>query len=750
MEKNNLVKESKEISSSKEDKLQVKSKYFTYAWVGLVIMLLIFSSVYIYQKYYVNNGNSNIPNIEELKQKAENKYLELRGVSFAEENLVTQNITQAAEFSQPIIALDQAGLATDPDQRNLSQETAKRISQKITQNTNPEVFYYEVEVIANKTPDNNTTFPYYLGQSSLLNYSKPFTLKTWLSACSNKSVMSQDSKVINFSNYTNSSNTNYLGGKYAIKAVYNDADLGYGCFDTGIFNSNSDLEFVKGILSNPENFKQVGTETIKGTKTVIYEQKFSEIMPLVSSVADSKLQKSSISNSKVRFFVDLDKFQVLRTQYFDGDTLIYTQNLLNSKKITSDGQKEIISTEELKGTEIKEVRIDLSKTVYNQETKLKDALKSFAVLYLNNETETVNYMYLYSNEAKDEYSKLTQTNDFDPSWEENQKLINSSYTPSLASYAGNGYSMIVYKNQPIQSKENTVRSKKQITIDGKKIDAELIKFSYDETNKSAPDVSNPTTLIAPSESSTIEFQYQNNWYTLGFYGWRTNTTNPTTDEINLISLTNEKADQIDSRNEFIKNSQPKVSYKSELKDIPEQRRYLPGNLKDNYKLQASFLTIDGTPNSKSTCIDLKKSERIYSFEECLVDNFDGMQLAFSSDQVIIPTAIDLLKDSEGSGSSSSSSGMAVSPVPSSSVNFMVLKGSYADLKPYLIQLNNYEEGVTSDYRELDGYTFVLQASTFSKSDRKSILDGVKLNNGLTELDQQLKQNASVGDRVRGL
>lgn len=748
MDNNKKELENKDLS--KESILKNKSKYLIFGSIGLAVLILVSGSIYVYQKYYVNKGNSEIPSLQELKEKAAKKYEEIRGVSFQEENLVSTSLVNAAKSQQSFLGNNDA-VSVDPQLKVLTEQTAKKISEKSINNS--DVYYYELEVIANKTPDNNSVFPFYFGQSSLIDYTKPFTFKNWVSICSNKNVLIQNNKTINFSSYTNSSNTIYLGGKYAVKSIYNDAVSGFGCVGSGIF-SNPDLEFVRAILNDNGVFKQVGTETINGVKTVIYEQNYSDIAPMISSVVDNKAQDSIASNSKIRYFVDTSKLQVVRTQYFDKDNLIYTQNLISSQKLSStEGQKQIQSTNELNGTQIKEVKIDLTKQ-YNPETRISEAMKSFAILYLDKPNETVNYIYSTPDEPVDEYSKLTQTNDFDPSWEDNKKLIESNYVPSIGSYTGNSYSMIVYKSKPTQNSTGTTRTPKDILIDGKKVSAEIVKYDYSAIEKGGgSNAPAADTLIAPAPTNmgSVEFQYQNKWYALGFYGIKSGSTlDPSTEQVSLISMSKEKAQEIDTRNEFIKNSQPKVSYKNELKDISSESRYLPGDLNDKYKIEASYAIIDNSPNTKSTCTDLKKEERVFTEDLCLIDNFNGYEIIFnSSTKVETPLNPDLNGSEEMSNPGSSSPGF-VGGIGANSLKYMVFKTSYAEIKPFLSQMTDYQEGISSDYKEVNGYTLIVEASVLNKTDRKAILDASSIDNGYTQINSQLQKNLFTPDTIRGL
>jgi len=741
MEENN-PKYNHQVSEKKEiQKATYPPSNRVYLIALLVVLVLAFVGLiggYLYQRFFTNQETIRLTD-SELREKANKKYEELRGVSFEEEKNARLNIIETV--TNQTTANGANTRITTSSEKNLATDTAKKVAEKANSKNNIGVYYFETEAKFNSQPEDSYFLPYKLEMNLPgFDYKKPFTVKSWISPCSGKYVINQNAKVLNYSSYTSKMNIQFLGGKYAVKSVYNDDDFGIGCIDdNGIF-SNPDLEFVRVILSRDSGFTKIGDETINGVKVVVYEQKSVTPIPLIEPAMDADVfPKETNSNQKVRYYVDLNKFQVLKREYFSNDNLIYTETLISSKVFESKGISEIESTNELKGLEIKEVKVDLTKTIFNTESKIADALGRFPVVYPNNPDETISNMYLYEDASQDEYSKLTQTKDFNPLWGEKRSDI--KYTPVYASYAGNSFSVSVYKTEPIQNKRPEIKKvNKEITIDGKKVNAKLLQFGSEcGMELEYKNRAECSTLLAPANSGSIEFEYNNFWYEIGFWGLKNEKLiNPANESISLVSLTIEKAREIDKKNEFIKASQPQISYMSKLQDIKQSSRFLPGDLEGSYGLRASFLEVDGTPDKKSTCVQVQKSDRLFGIGECLIDNYDGFRLTFSKNfsQKDLETPL-------GGDFSSGSSALSFS---GEAFKFYVLKASYASLTPYLQELP-IEEKDSYDYREVDGYTILVLGGYISRDQRKSILEITRIDKDLLKLDQQLDQNKSVPLKV---
>jgi hypothetical protein len=739
------------VDSSKPHHLTTRKKTFIAITVIIILFTLViagFGVYFIYLRYFKKTGESSIPSSSELREKAAKRYQELTGISYEEQSKVQDSFTNAYSRPQDTLGLVDSIPATIG--RSDIDISVKNLSRKLNENKSEDVYYTSTQITFEQKPENIYSMPYLsdIGNNSKIDYSKTLDIETWTSPCNSKYVLKQDGNVLHFSNYTQDFFTSYLGGKYAVKALYSSSQEGVGClFETSFTSRSLDLEFIQAVLSTPNSFKQIGTEKIDGVDSVIYETQIigtPAIDSRAASPAIGTLPKPVILDSKTRYYTDAKEMKVLRSQYFQNEKLIATQNIKQSHNLGKDGQKEIQNNSELKNIDIKETEYDQKKIYSIDDSSLANALQLFPILYSNKENETVNYLDIYPDSSTNIYLKLTETTEFDPDWESKKP----NYIQSYASYFGNSYSVLIFKSDPqVNDPKDLIKKNTEIIIDGKKVAAVSSTYKSTSTRVDGADSEKeliPEPLLARAYSTYFDFKYQNFFYRYGFLGIRSRELPAETDIINLISLTPRKAKELDTRKEFIKNSQPQIKYITNLNEIDESVRYFPGDLSKDYNLFLNIAIIDDAKGKKSSCLELQDTERPYSFEECLIDSFGGVSLNYN-----------LRSPDSGAGDGPSSNfdlqGKETPPskgiLPTSlSTKFYVFDAKYTEIEPYLTKLFPSLGGLS--YLEKDGKTLLFSSFSLSEEQRMALLNLASKDKDIEALERQLKGNGTISSPDR--
>lgn len=532
-------------NKQKDNLINKKTKILIISLMSLFLVLVISGLFYITYSSLDKDRIEISSEEDDYKDRARQKLLAMTGKSYEEyKTYKMRNGDQNYSSFSPEVAA-----------RKLSNEIAPLEPQETNQ-----VYYSKVEFNLYSHDSKQVI----MGEN--IDMSKPFIEEYWNSGQYYKTIRKQGNKLFNFSSSMPNESYTYLGGKYAIKTVYDSQNYAYAMTGVGFSGSIEDpnLSFLTSLLES-ENVKEIGMEKIDGREVVVFEEEYEDLgdnIPLDKTVTNeqdnygSELENNENFDKVVwatKYFVDLDSFELKKTEYYKNSEIQSSVLVLESKIYESKDESGIFDLGELKNIDIKVVNYSGRVSPSNSLSYLS---KEKNIYYIENDVLERGYFY-----GEDEYSKLSTTKDFDPSYDESQITYPSAI---YEYYSEKGISYSIYNENPsasnkyfvtFDSKNNESIKKRDIfvNLNGQKWPALLITETYPMNDVSCEPVQSGEEGTEVEKKCEEGFAYEANhnfvilevegkWLEIRFYEISVDV-----DNINLILLTTEKALEFDKR-----------------------------------------------------------------------------------------------------------------------------------------------------------------------------------------------------------
>ncbi|MEI7603559.1 MAG: hypothetical protein WCJ19_00895 [bacterium] len=694
-----------QVSPIKKDNYLFKNKKNILIFGGTAIFILatfaIGTVVYINVNKTNNNtsivANNSNDEIKKLKAQANLKFTQVMGASFEELKSITR------ENDTNVVVGGGGNTLGSTSKITLDAAKAKELSEK---NIDQKVYYMEMisttnNIEAAKSSVLNNFSMTFTGAN--IDYSKPIKSQYWYSGNYTKSLTTQDNKVLSAHLSTPDYILIHIGGKYAVKGIYTQKVY----FDTYTSSQleNPELQFIKSILGgSDESFKFLGNQNINGIKTSVYEQTF------------DTYSMSGAVQEKTRYYIDDEKFELVKSENFTSDgKLIQTINFSNVKEF-SQKDANIESTEELKGIEIKTAKFPDYNTT--NKTTFADFISRHKLYIVKSEGLIQDF---YDEELLtngDEYSKLINNIDFDPS-----QTITKAYVSQVASFHQDSNSVSILLKEPkYVSDEYTTISEVTIKLDGIITPARIIELKYLDKGSYDSKSGEQSISAAPPTISQkkLVFEADGLWYEIF-------ASEESLNKIDFQSVTKEDAVRMDKENEERINAQPATDY-VKLSAVPAEMRLLPGDLSsEDAKSSAKSVVKSSKTGSDSTCDKYYMNDQM-----CMIEKFNGFSVYFQN------------SDSQkeiSSCSKDNNSDCAATTMSSSMFNYIVLNASISQVQPYIEK--NYGSFSMEDpnyiLKEFKGKTVYITGGS-TREQMQKIMNKVSLNNGYDQLSKQIDAN----------
>jgi hypothetical protein len=718
---------------------------FTFSSLVLAIAIALSVTTYLYagkDNTSTVADNQNTTKTDSKKLAASRLEQLLGGVPYQEVESLVANDNRDAALS-PTSAIAALPISTSKTYT----EEAKKLYER-NKDAESKVHYSEYLVNMNSEKSisafqGNTIFGPVPQGNPKIDYTKTIKIQIWMSPSYSKYVVSQNDQIATFSLYTPEFAVNYLGGKYAIKANFDTAQYfsAYAGEDAG----NPELQFLKSVLSSNSNIKEIGTKEIDGKNYIVYEMKSAAdggtAVPFINSgnVRDIASDTSAIANYTTKFYVEKENFQLEIVENYIADELLLSTKINASQDFMLDkNEKGPFVFSDLGNLEVKELAISTVVSTYT--LSVSTFAKRYSAYYLANINEPITNPIDLKDQLNNPYEKLVNTKEFNPLYVESQK----TEVRQIANYNQGQVFVLIYDKEPVSQTEDNefVKYKKtNIKINLAKVETAAVfveqsitkPIAIDKQEENTSGVTKPS--ISPALTiSYILFKAPNGLY----YQINESLPNPNTnvkylkkEGFSLDLVTSEKALQMDAEVKARNDAIPSIKVTS-LSKINMDMRLLPGDLSVGYGFKALNIYASTKPGSLSTC---DKYGQTTNSIDCLVEKYDGFKISFGK------------IDQTSGGSSSSSSGGAIAPdapvdskyVPGSgSLEFVVLAATNAKAGSMLKAISDISGG-TVFYKEISGKT-VIFSGDISSTDANKIFAGVKVDNGYTELFNQLEKN----------
>ncbi len=337
---------------------------------------------------------AQLPQRDKIKEMAASRFEELTGISYEEYQVVAQEaysnqLAIPGPVSGEITATPEPEPTTDP-------EKIKEINKKIAEN---QIKFYYIERTVTQTL--RADFARYAAQSvevkhPKVDYSRPYTTKTWYSPLAIKHLVLQDEEVISLNVQAPQFSYTYKGGEYGIKRNYEHPRV-FGSLNTEGIALNPELILLAYIIEENEEIAQVGSYKEDGRSLIIYED-----------------QNAVMNTIKTRYHIDLDNFEIYSIEDISGDKVLRKMKLSATRELHTIPLEDVINPQEVAHIPIKD--IDITK---KQSPKVEATLVSVSaripVIHLQDENEeilidTVDIDAEYFNE----FQRLSRTRAYDP------------------------------------------------------------------------------------------------------------------------------------------------------------------------------------------------------------------------------------------------------------------------------------------------------------------------------------------------
>ncbi len=592
-------------------------KNFIYLGSGLSIFLILFSAGFLY--YNKNNPTKNSTNkdniaansptksVGEIKQLAAVRLKEISGLTPEDLNKISASVNKLDVHAA------ENGSAGKVSSSNVNTDTSKEISQEKKVNDD-KIYYVELETM-NYAPDVRSMA--LSGVSNSVDFKKPATSKTWISANYNKNLLIQDQKVVAANIFTPNYSLDYYGGKYAIKETFQE-----GRYLNGMsFNAegNFELEFLKYILQN-ETVKNLGKQTKDGREYTVLE---------IKNQQDGFYSAGTAMNTTdaTKFYVDLDKFELYLTEEYRGDQLVSTTKKIQSKLIENSDPAKIFNNDELNNIEIKQVTSRDYNTVYDQNT-VSNFIKKYKYLYVDTPDSNVyaSDSALYNDK---EINDLRNSKDFNPNLDDN--IIESSKNVPVGNYSTEKYSVDIFETKPRPEAVYKIENVQQTTVivDGKSIPAEYYVSTYEVTTPGPDDCKKGTVCAqgapAPNSTKYLGFNLDKYYYRLSSQQENINIQ-PGKPAFTFKSLSAVEAEKYDKINKERSDAYPMTTINNSFEGIDPQKSLLPGDLSKKYKIFAISIS-KSQKKTETTCLNYLESS--YMLPDCLIEKYNGFGIMYS-------------------------------------------------------------------------------------------------------------------------
>jgi hypothetical protein len=661
--------------------------------IGLAAIILVSIGTYTY--IHFGNNKLNIPQNQavsnadlteqQLSDKAEKRFKDIFGVSYADVQAISKNPTL------PI------------SEQNIDASKVKDFSNKNSLN---KVYYTEEEYFLND-PTQDQFVIKSLGAPNLpIDKTKPIILKTWMNVNYSKSIVLQNGKILSLLIETPKYKLEYQGGKYAVKS--NIPEDFYFAGYLHHFN-NGDANFLLSILNKNGYYKKIGEDTVNNKKVAIYREKTKQ-----DDGYRGETQTEEIIN-EVKYYIDTSNLTLERVEIVQNGKVVETETLKNTQILDLDNTlSSMTSYDEIKPIEVKEINILIQNFFGMSQIKYVDAISRYNIYYSTDISEPVSSLYDSGlAQEQDDYGNLTNTKDFNPGYK------NDSTDSYYANYSQSTLQYKITTNDPgikdlqVNNYKITAQSDIKISVDGILVDAKYYELTYSFEGKGT---SIAKAIIFQSPSS-------HKWYTLDSNGEIQDPNLHFDKNLKLISLSYEKAKQIDDEFTAYQNAQPLVA-PTTLDKVQPDLLFTPGDLSTKYKLFAASISKSLKPANQSKCeINPETPDK-----NCIIEKYNGFELVYASNSKSINQIIE--PDSSNPESPNTTSGFS----------FMLLDTKLSNVEPYFTTWKNRYKDMHTPYnlfyKEIDGKTVMIEGMITLK-DSEDILNNISLGKDLEILKNQI-------------
>ena len=499
--------------------------------------------------------------LEELRTKAEAKFIKLsNGIPFQE---VQQGINTPTNNPNSIPG--------QPAQPIIDEKLQQEIQTKTDPN-NLTVFFSESEekyFLPELLPSHFTNF----------DISKSIIIQTWIGGSYYKTISYHDNKIIELNLDTPEYNIRFLGGKYAIKGIFNEPQYFSGIV---ISPRDTEIELLKSLLnpSDPNIIVDYGLQTIDGKKLRVIEIKHDQLPP--SNNEDTSTQNQNISlennqnqivadyytiNSSTKYYFDQNDLSLFFIEYYTYNRLVKQTKIIKSQILEKQQADQVFHHQELGNLPIKQYKIHF----HNPDDYLvANFVKKYDLFFIPElGIENIGYAS-FSNHDHEYYEDYYFDPDFNPNLKQEDLVRKNMFIPPknlLGTYSQTPVDFDIYEHDKpsydeifyyyyIADTSFKVKQERDIQIlldndkpiKGKYI--ELIRYYNNPPKDENPDVGNY--LI-------IEFKVGKYLYILTYNLENSQISDSTNnfdlknflsqDQIRLSKLTLEQAKEIDQKNQ---------------------------------------------------------------------------------------------------------------------------------------------------------------------------------------------------------
>ncbi len=595
--------------------------------------------------------------ISELREKADRRLAQLT-------NGVSLTTLQATVDDLEVPQSAQAEAGSNAPSRDASQTSTLSIvnakeAQEIVQQqeiTDGVVFYTETELtyesFENEYCGGGPTlsgliycggFPTAEGQSQTVN------LKSWTSANYYKTITTQEGKIIDFYLSTPEYSLSYMGGKYAIKEIYAEANYFSGIsLIEGDSPRNYEIDFLKYLLDPSNDFEDLGMQEVDRRYYRVIEANFEDFFEPVDcadplnyagcGVASESSQDETqgtiddlaMNNFTTRYYIDQDNLILYLTEELQDGQVISSSKNLASETYQNQPLANFFHAQEVAGVELKEITITYPT---QEDLSLSNFIKKFDLYY--SPKLSMDFIYAYDESIFQKGGfELYNSPDYNPyliDMEENSP----QWVPILASYYQDAIRVIITEQEPNQDDyygELVENKTIQVSLEGQVVNGQFL-----ERRETYPEEKLENGEVIPAATYTtkiVTFQVNGYWYQLSVYD-SSFMDQPAPDifaddKLELTKLTADQAREIDDRMAQMPGTVETMPIENlRLEEIPEDLRYLPGDLQPEFNLTPIFLSIN---TDTETVCDSSTKETFYL--ECLQDSNRSFVLTYENPETL--------------------------------------------------------------------------------------------------------------------
>lgn len=510
--------------------------------LGCILLVGLLVGFSVLMRPTFNNKNESTSqsgdeslSFSQLRELARKRVATLIGTDLS---LETLHLTKKGQISSGNGELERKG--GDTSDSNIGDSLEKKVEQV----QDKVVLYTEVEIKVFKNKFNQEMGLEIYPANKLSPDANEYAIKTksWASVNYIKVLSYFNDELINFVLNKPSYGIYYMGGKYALKETYPEPRYYNGITDAEfISGENAELEFLKKMINDAENFKDLGYRHVDGKKLRVIEEKDFRGLSTVHSEEATQAQDQVIT---VLYYIDEQNVSLyLLENYYNGE-LAMSLKTDNSKtyQIGADHKLEdFFNAQELEklGVPIREIEYESAEET-QKEMLISNLIQSYDVYYFDFEVFPTKYMYSTSYES-DAHSKWNYM--FDPDFNPNSLYVSNESSlrkKSKAFYVQKGlddvtsvmYEIYAEKPEPISADpyyERLSDGEVNVLVDGKDIRVKFIRRALKQPDESQPrqDIGiepernyvrgMPVERSLEEEQIYFEFNMNNLWYTVTLY-----------------------------------------------------------------------------------------------------------------------------------------------------------------------------------------------------------------------------------------